>query len=241
MKRNRLESYEWLRSDVQESQDTQASSSQKDSHGLSDKTMVSVRKFLMVVFLNALCPVNVIYQKCGFSVELGNRIKNQSIAKALVEETRVQLESGRGKSFNCLFLTDSGHAFIDVPKDVLKGHGGTLHQLFQQHLSLELKARDLPSKIEFMHEGKAVDLGLRFKGLLCALEVVVSTVHLEHQNLIKDIEAGFDRVYFIAKDARVKKQVEKTIQTQCDENMQRKARVGFMFDFIKEVERSNTE
>jgi len=195
------------------------------------KNVVDLKQILTICHAHPLISVTELYKKAGMGAERGNRIKALAVRLKLATEQNIQKEQGKGRPLTCLVPTERGYLFLGV-RGPEAGKGGIIHRIVQQVVRWRLKKSGLAASVELTHSGKSVDVGFFLKGLIWAVEVVVTTVNIEHTNLVKDLEAGFDRVVFIALDTRVQKTLADTLKNCCDSESWKKVHICLLEDFF---------
>jgi hypothetical protein len=180
----------------------------------SQKDVADLKQLLFTANMNPLIPVTILYEKSRMSREKGNRMKGLAIKHQLAIEESIQMERMKGKTVTCLILTEKTYKFLGIVRKT-DGKGGDLHCTLQQLIHTKLKEMGLDPKIEFNQNGKQADVGFHINGRLWAVEVVITTAKIEHINLQKDLQAGFNRITFVTKDTKVQKMVSEILKESC--------------------------
>ena len=236
MHRKRQEIYRWLWEDVKLRQkEPQAAPPAAEPKSSSVTQRVSeIKRLLIGVYSNPLSPTTILYERAGLSRNAGNKIKRESVRLELVTEEKFQMQRGKGRGITCLSLTDKGYHFLGVQKK-MAGKGGNVHCTIQDAILKRLEEIGLDPSAEYFQNGKAADVGFLLKGQLWAAEVVVTSARNEHDNLMKDLDAGFAKVVFIAKDTKTLKVVSETLKVNCNSEDWQKAHICLIEEFFEIV------
>jgi hypothetical protein len=115
-------------------------------------------------------------------------------------------------------------------------HGGFQHRYWKSVVELNLQQSGLNPIIEYHKNGKYADLGCQINGELVAIEIGTSDARNEINNIMNDLDAGFEKVWCICIE-EVYNELKKRIETELDDNQKKLVKVTLTYDFFdKDVE-----
>jgi len=198
------------------------------------RNLPDLKAFLNFIARNPLLNCTDVYCSLNWGTSKGNRIKRLALRLNLAVEENVQLARGRGRLMATLCLAEKGYQLLKLEPDA-KGKGGSLHRAYQHVLKKRLAMLGIDATIEHYQNGKNVDLGFSLNGQKWAVEVTLTAGSNELQNLDKDLQAGFDRIFFIVKDLKTLKKAENPILDAVPQGRKHQIHVGLFEDFFESI------
>jgi len=172
----------------------------------------NAERLLIHINKDPFLPISKRYKFLNISVNTGNKAKQEIIRNGLVKEKEIrQGKGGRPKVFQLTrkgieYLTKRGHT-VEI-----KEKGGIEHRFWQAKAKEYFENLGCKVLVE-QHIGKrSIDLFVRFPdNRIVAVEIAT---HPEHQleNILKDLELGFDEIIVACKNENVKRRIEKTVK-----------------------------
>ena len=140
-----------------------------------------------------------------------------------------------------LRLTDEGYKLLGKTpqtKDSLAKYGSLEHQWWQEHIAKDYSERGYNAVIEKNLNGKSADIGVMTKDEMVAVEVELTPKNAI-TNFKQDLDAGFNRVIIACQNTRVKKEIERKLQSFLEQHYsyRGKAKVILLneFPFVKKL------
>lgn len=178
----------------------------------------------------------------GWSADKGTRMKNGLIDKGLIDEFSVDLGKEFGGRVKMLRLTNESYKAIGkAPPERLSSRQGSFeHIWWQVQIANDYAQRGYTANIEKVLRGKSADIGVSNGKEWVAVEVELSP-RTALSNFRQNSDADFARTIIACKNAKIKKQVEATLDSFLEYNpsYKGKAKVVLLadFPFVKQLHR----
>lgn len=176
----------------------------------------------------------------GWSADKGTRLKNGLIDKGLIDEFSVDLGKAFGGRVKMLRLTERGYKALGItpPESLSPRQGSFEHIWWQVQIANDYAQRGYTANIEKVLRSKSADIGVSNGKEWVAVEVELSP-RTALSNFRQNIDAGFARTIIACKNAKVKKQVEATLDSFLERNPSYKGKGTVMlladFPFVKQL------
>jgi DNA-binding MarR family transcriptional regulator len=136
---------------------------------------------------------------------MGKKTCNRLGEMELIREVEIKLgQRGRTRKYHA--LTAKAQEQIGS-QNLGPGKGGFEHVFHQQRLKQYFSEQGYQVKIEEYRNGKAVDLGLAKDNHRIAVEIAMNPLN-ELSNIEKDFKAGWDEIWILCRDAKVRDHVQ---------------------------------
>lgn len=137
----------------------------------------------------------------------------------------------KGGPLSVVKITEAGYhllAKLGVECEQPVGHGGTEHTFWQYTIYRWAIGHGYPAKIEQWQNNKAVDLGVEWDERKVAIEVALGDMEKELNNLLADLEAGWDKVIFAVLTDKKLNQLKSKITEKFGPKLLEEEKVAFM-------------
>ena len=205
----------------------------------SEGTSDDERQLLENIYKNLNLPITKRASILGLSPYMMNKLKKSLIEKGLVEQFSINLGKDFGGNITLLVLTDDGHKAINRrPKNKKSSKKESLeHHWWKGNIHQSYRKKSIPSEIEKSIGGKHADVGIVWQNQNIAIEVELTPKNAL-QNIIQDLECGFDKIFSCAKNKAVQNAIIKQFQSHCDYGRLNN-KVSFRqlsdFEFVREI------
>lgn len=134
----------------------------------------------------------------------------------------------RGRNPQFFVLTDAGFKVLEK-RDVKINESNFEHSFWQNRIAEHFK--EFNPRIEKKINGKKIDVVIEYDGRLIAIEIAMTDAY-EKQNIIKDLEAGCEKVIIACKNKTVLKKVNIIIES-LDPGKKDKAKACLLSEITK--------
>lgn len=137
----------------------------------------------------------------------------------------------KGGPMSVMQITEAGYhllAKLDVECEQPVGHGSIEHTFWQYTIYHWAIAQGFPAKIEQWLNNKAVDVGVEWREKKVAVEVALENMEKELNNLIADLEAGWDQIIFAVLTDKELNRLKNEIARRFGSKLLENGKVGFM-------------
>lgn len=183
------------------------------------------RRFLEAVAEHPQYSLTEIYKHLNLSGYMGTKLKKMLLGKGMATEVTLSF----GQAFRpptVLVLTNTGYDAVGLHTKA--GRGGPLHRHIQAMIKQQAEAKGYSAEIEshLPDNGQRVDVALHKYNIRTAVEIaVISKVEHEFDNILKCLNAGYDKVLAICTDSKFLTEVRD--YTQCRLTEEDRKRVSF--------------
>jgi hypothetical protein len=109
------------------------------------------------------------------------------------------------------------------------GHGSIEHKFWQHNaFNWAIQTKGHPARIEYWLNSKSVDVGIEWDEKKVALEIAMEDMEKELNNLIRDLEAGWDQVVFCVLTDKELNRLRNEIAKRFGSNLLDTGKVAFM-------------
>jgi len=137
----------------------------------------------------------------------------------------------KGGPMSVMQITEAGYhllAKLGVECEQPVGHGSIEHTFWQYTIYHWAIAQGFPAKIEQWLNNKAVDVGVEWREKKVAVEVALENMEKELNNLIADLEAGWDQIIFAVLTDKELNRLKNEIARRFGSKLLENGKVGFM-------------
>jgi len=176
------------------------------------------KRFLEFVAEHPQLSLTEIYKHLNLSGYMGTKLKKMLLGKGMVTEVTLSF----GQAFRpptVLLLTHAGYDAVNLRTKA--GRGGPLHRHIQAIIKQQAEAKGYSAEIEshIPDTGQRVDVALHKDNISVAVEIaVLSKVEHEFDNILKCLNAGYDKVLAICTDSKFLTEVRDFTQCQLKED-----------------------
>jgi hypothetical protein len=170
----------------------------------AEKILISVAEF-------PLLSMSQRYQFLGISSYNGNKIKEELVSKGFAREVEVYIGK-RGRSPKMLDLAEQGMQYLRAKgRDTRRYEkGGVEHRFWQDRVREYFKGKGCSAITEYYIGRESVDVFVKAGEKRIAVEIALRQEH-QVENVLKDLNFGFDQVIVACKNGEVYSQVKKNI------------------------------
>lgn len=199
------------------------------------------KQLLESIFERPNLPITKRASVLGLSPYMMNKMKKSIQQKGLAEQFSINLGKDFGGNISLLALTDNGYRAINRRQMTKRLQNESLeHYWWKQNIHQAYKKRGIPSEIEKSIGGKRADVGIEWEGKNIAIEVELTPKNAL-QNIIQDLECGFDKVLSCSKNKAIEQAIIRQFSSLNDYGRMKDS-VSFRqlsdFEFVKEILRS---
>jgi hypothetical protein len=169
------------------------------------------KELLEDVFEHPNLGVKARSDRLGWSDYKMNKVKRLVVDRGLAESYKVNLGRRSGGETTLIGLTEAGYKFLRKEPVVRPLNVDWPHWWWQTNIWGYHSRRGEEAEIEMCMGGVRADIGLKVGSEVVAVEVEMSTKNAV-QNIVNDLEAGFDRVVSCCKDKKTAKAVKKSLE-----------------------------
>ena len=187
--------------------------------------------YIRDVFENTLVLRSQRYQNLKLSPSAGNVIIQRLISNGILKEVPIGLPKGYGKLDD---FTSEGLKRFNLSLDSIHGQGTLLHRRLQNAIKIESEKNGCKAKVEYYLNGKKADVGIEKDREIHAVEISITT-NPEHEieNIIKDLNAGFQNVYVICRDRKIEEEIKALAKKNLSAEKQKLISYGFIHKYIE--------
>ena len=196
-----------------------------------DKRCLDYLQFL-AQRVTTLLPITDLDEADNLSQYMAHQIRQQleDTGPGLIRIHRIST-GRRGGPLSVVQITEAGYHLLNklgVPCQPPAGHGGVDHSFWQHAIYRWALARGYPAQIEKWHNGKSVDVAIEWDEKKVAVEVALEDMEKEMNNLVKDMEAGWDQIVFAALSSKELNELKNQIAKRFGTNVLETKKVTFM-------------
>lgn len=190
-------------------------------------------QLLKDIYLHPWLNVTQHYESVGVGSKIGTRLKKDLLRWRWIQEVKIRT-GGRGKQPIVLSVTDIGMEKLRKAGIRVKrvGKGGAPSIWWAHRIAEHYKKKGCNVKIEGYAEGKStVDVEVvDGNGKRTAIEIQMSTDHAL-ENIIKDVQAGYDEVVIACEEESVLKGIRKKAEAELPDDVREKVK----YQLLQEV------
>ena len=189
--------------------------------------------YLELVVQNPLLPVTKLNEISPFTSYKSDSLRDQlaNTGPGLLQTHRITTGK-KGGPLSVVVLTDAGQRIVDklnIKHPEPLGHGGVEHKFWQYAaFRWAVGEKGFPAKIEKWQNGKSVDVGVEWHEKKVALEIALNDMEKELNNLVCDLEAGWDQVIFCVLTEKERVCLKDKIDNMYGGELFANDKVGFM-------------
>ena len=181
---------------------------------------------------NTLLPMNQLDEAGHLSQYKAHQLRQQlaETGPGLIRLHRIS-SGKRGGPLTVVEITEAGYHLLNklnVTCQRPAGHGGIAHSFWQHVIYRWALARGHPTGIEKWQSNKSVDVGIEWDEKKVAVEVALEDMEKEMNNLIKDLEGGWDQIVFAALGTKELNELKNEIAKRFGSKVLESDKVAFM-------------